>query len=91
MNYAAMDQVIALIRDGAWELGYGDGIRSEGRFWIQEGGLTKGGRSLEVRYGTIKALERRGLIEIVPKQPNQPFWLRRYRYVEVNGKNGVKE
>lgn len=82
-EFANMDEVVALIKDGEWELGYGDGIRSDGRFWIQQGGLTKGGKTKEVRYGTIKALQRRKLIEIVPKQPKQPFWLRRYRYVST--------
>lgn len=81
VQYAAMDTVIALIKDGKWELGYGDGIRSDGRFWIQEGGLTQGGKTFDVRYSTIKALERRKLIEPVPRTLKQPFWLRKYRYI----------
>jgi hypothetical protein len=85
-KYANLNEVITLLESGEWELGYGDGIRSDGRYWIQQGGLTKGGKSLNVRVSTINALERRKLIEVVPKQPKQPFWLRRYRYVKPEEK-----
>lgn len=79
-EFASMDEVVALIRDGAWELGYGDGTRSDGSYWIQQGGLTKGGKSKTVRRSTVAALQRRGLIAVKPRGPKQPFWLRRYEF-----------
>ena len=91
IEYANMDQVIRLIAGGDWELGYGDGTRSDGRFWVQEGGLSKGGKVIDVRYSTIRALEKRGLIQIVPREPKQPFWLRRYRYVEPEQQSKERE
>lgn len=82
-EFANMDEVVRLIKDRKWELGYGDGSRGDGRYWIQEGGLCKGGRTMSVRAGTVRALERRKLIEIAPKEAKQPFWLRRYRLTET--------
>lgn len=77
---AGMSEVVALIRNGEWELGYGDGTRSDGRYWIQRGGLSKGGESKTVTLSTMKALEKRGLIRVRERQPKQPFWLRRYEF-----------
>lgn len=88
-EFANMNEVIALIKDGEWELGYGDGSRGDGRFWVQQGGLCKGGKTKTVRTGTVRALEKRKLVEVVPKEPKQPFWLRRYRYVPAT-KPGAK-
>ena len=78
-NYVNLSEVVKLLESGEWELGYGSGSRDDGRYWIQRGGLTKGGESRGVRVSTMDALERRGLIQVVPKLPKQPFWLRRYQ------------
>lgn len=80
-RYANLNEVIALLDSGEWELGYADGTRSDGRYWIQHGGLSRGGETRDVRSSTFDALLRRKLIEAVPRTPKQPFWLRRYRYV----------
>lgn len=80
--YVDMKGAIALLQSGEWELGYGDGSRGDGRYWLQQGGLSKGGKSVNIRASTVRAMEKRGLIEIVPRQPKQPFWLRRYRLTE---------
>ena len=82
--FVDMKGTLTLLQSGEWELGYSDGSRSDGRYWLQRGGLCKGGKTVGVRAGTIKALERRKLIEVVPKQPKQPFWLRRYRLTTSN-------
>jgi len=79
-RYANLNEVIALLDSGEWELGYGEGTRSNGHFWLQRGGLTRGGETREVRSSTFEALLRRKLVEIVPRTSKQPFWLRRYRY-----------
>lgn len=79
-EYVVLDKVIELLRSGEWELGYASGSRADGRYWMQKGGLSKGGETKNVRSSTMAALERRGLIKIVPRQPKQPFWLRRYEF-----------
>lgn len=80
--FVKLDKVIELLQSGEWELGYFDGIRGDGTYQLQHGGLSKGGKTIGVRAGTVRALERRKLIEIVPKEPKQPFWMRRYRLTE---------
>ena len=67
------DEVITLIKDGEWELGYGTGTRDDGRYWIQRGGLSKGGESRMVSSTVVQSLQRRGLVEVVPREPKQPF------------------
>ena len=74
-----MKEVLALLESGKWELGYGDGTRSDGRYWIQKGGLCRGGESRTVSLTVFRALEKRKLVEMMPRQSKQPFWLRRYR------------
>lgn len=78
---AGMAEVIDSIRHGEWELGYGDGSRGDGRYWIQRGGLGRGGESRTVSITTIKALEKRHLIKLKQREPKQPFWLRKYQYI----------
>lgn len=80
-QFAALDKVIALLESGEWELGYFDGIRSDGAYQLQQGGLCKGGKTIGVRATTVGALERRKLVEKVPREPKQPYWLHRYRLV----------
>lgn len=79
-TFVDMKQVVALLESGEWELGYFDGIRDDGTYQLQRGGLSKGGETIGVRATTIKALERRNLVKRVPREPNQPFWLHRYRF-----------
>lgn len=85
-KYVAMEEVLRLLESGAWELGYSDGIRSDGRYWMQKGGLSKGGETRGVRSSTVRALERRKLVRVVPRTPSQPFWLRRYELIYAEGR-----
>lgn len=80
--FVKMDAVVSLLRSGEWELGYFDGIRGDGTYQLQQGGLSKGGKTIGVRAGTVTALLKRKVIEIEPKRDKQPFWMRRYRLVE---------
>lgn len=53
--------VLERMRNG-WELGYSRGCRATGRYWLQHGGLGRGGTSEDVLTGTVDALLRRHLI-----------------------------
>lgn len=77
-NWADKDEVLALLQSGEWELGHREGIREPGNYWMQKGGLGKGGETRAVRGGTVNALEKRGLIKSLPRSEGQPYWLRRY-------------
>lgn len=81
--FVKADAVITLLRSGEWELGYFDGIRGDGIYQLQQGGLTMGGRTIGVRAGTITALLKRKIIEVEPRREKQPFWMRRYRLTEL--------
>lgn len=58
--FATQAEILDLLRSGEWELGYSIGIRSDGRYWMQEGGLMRGGNTRKVRANTLRALVRRG-------------------------------
>ena len=81
-QYPGMEEVLALLRTGEWELGYFSGTRSDGSYKVQRGGLSRGGETRTVKIGTIRALERRKLIAAVPREPGQPYWRRHYRLTE---------
>ena len=80
-TFAKSDEVIALLESGEWELGYFDGIRCDGQFQLQQGGLCKGGKTIGVRAVTVAAMERRNLVKRMPREPKQPYWLHRYQLV----------
>lgn len=77
--FVKLDKVMELLQSGEWELGYFGGIRNDGTYQLQQGGLSKGGKTLGVRAGTVTALLKRKLIEVEPKREKQPYWMRRYR------------
>ena len=52
--------VIDALKNG-WELGRS--ATSEGRWWLQQGGLGRGGKTIDVHTNTALALMKRGLIE----------------------------
>lgn len=70
-------EILQLMDDG-WEMGWFDGIRSEGRFAIQRGGLCKGGESKNIHASTAKKMIRLGLVVLAPRKDNDRFCLRRY-------------
>lgn len=76
-TFITQEEVIALMRDG-WELGYFDGIRTDGAYQVQQGGLMKGGATKGVRASSVAALERKGLVRRLPREPKQPYWCHRY-------------
>jgi hypothetical protein len=61
-----------------WELGYGEGIRCRGNYWLQKGGLCKGGDTIDVHSKTVDKLIAKNLIESYKLKDDQ-FWLTRYR------------
>lgn len=75
---ATKQRILDLLRTGEWELGYSEGSRGNGQFWLQKGGLCKGGDTVTAHGASVNSLERNGLIAIKPREPKQPFWLRRY-------------
>ncbi len=70
------DEIVHRLRHG-WELGYGNGSRGPGSFWIQKGGLCKGGESINVHAATAFKLIKAGMVRYAPK-PGDKFWLKRY-------------
>lgn len=52
--------VIEALKNG-WELGKTHGINR--RWWIQQGGLGRGGKSFDIHANIIEGLKKRGLIE----------------------------
>jgi len=54
-------QVLNDMKQG-WELGYSTSITCQ-RYWLQFGGIGKGGRDKTVNKATVHALERKGLIK----------------------------
>lgn len=56
-------EVLALLQSGEWELGESVARLSGSRYWLQKGGVGRGGESREVRWSTAKALIDAGLIE----------------------------
>jgi hypothetical protein len=74
-----VNEILRLIQND-WELGWSDGIRDNGRFWIQRGGLCKGGESRAVHASTARRMIARGWVVLVSRA-GDPFWLRRYKPV----------
>jgi len=69
------DQIIQHLIDG-WELGYSDGIRGPGRYWVQKK-LMAGGESKTVHGSSVHSLWKSEYIKI-SRKADDPFWLRRY-------------
>lgn len=56
----AQQKVVDAMREG-WELGTSDG--PDGRAWLQKGGLGRGGDTMPVQWGTLRALRNAGVVE----------------------------
>jgi len=61
----SMLHVLRLMAEG-WELGFDTSGRSDGRWWIQKGGLGHGGATEELDVPIVEGLIRRKLIERAP-------------------------
>lgn len=57
----AQAEVVAKMEAG-WELGWSSSM--DGRVWLQEGGVGKGGQSLNIRTSTATALKKAGVITV---------------------------
>jgi len=60
-------EVLELLATGAWELGHST---YTGHYWMQRGGLGKGGEMRKVRTDVAYALWKKGYIEEAPAGPN---------------------
>ena len=75
--------VLKLMAEG-WELG----VSSHGgdsRVSIQKGGQGRGGEARTVSWTVYEAMRNRGEIEMV--QPQEKYWLRKYRLVRIDKRN----
>jgi hypothetical protein len=59
----AQQAVLDKMADG-WELGYCQGARSPGRFWLQKEGIGRGGECINVRQNVWWNLLQKGLIRL---------------------------
>ena len=57
----AQQDVLDKMRSG-WELGRSERGRDDARYWMQQGGLGRGGQTQNVSYATVRALLKLGLI-----------------------------
>ena len=80
----AQSEILRMMATG-WELGLS--MTMDGGFWIQKGGLGRGGDSQNVHHGTAGALENRGLIE----RCEYSFPTQRLRLTEAGRIEGMKE
>lgn len=60
-------EIISLMREG-WELGFRRGMVRPSypsrRYWIQQGGIGSGGKSIRLKEKTVDAIAQKGLIKI---------------------------
>lgn len=78
-KFLKQEEILAFMRDG-WELGFSRGFNSY--YWLQKGGLCKGGETKKVRSDTVRSMLIKGSIEIAPKRKGDQFWLERHRIKE---------
>jgi hypothetical protein len=71
-------KILQLMREG-WELGSASRTRGSVRFWLQFGGCSRGGKSLNVHASTARSMYKQALIEIATKRDGQSYWLTRYQ------------
>jgi hypothetical protein len=71
------EEIIKLMKQD-WELGHSSGGMTRGRYWLQKGGLCKGGDTIDVHSKTLDKLQKENLIEYY-RLKNDDFWLTRYK------------
>ena len=71
-------EVLSLMSQG-WELSQTIGL-NEGRCSLQEGGIGRGGKVIDIRATTVYKLEKEGYIEFIEKFPN-----RIYKLTQIEG------
>lgn len=70
------EEIVRLMKKG-WELGLSTGWSC--RYWLQKGGLCRGGESRNCHASTVTSMMRKELIERAPKKPKDGFWLVRFK------------
>jgi hypothetical protein len=73
------NKLLCILNEG-WELGASDIYGRGRRYWVQQGGLCKGGNVVAVHPKTIEKLRIDKKIKIA-KFKNDPFWLTRYKLI----------
>jgi hypothetical protein len=77
-KWIKVEEIITLMKED-WELGFSSGGVENGRYWLQKGGLCRGGDTIDVHSKTIDKLEKENLIEVNPRRKDDSYGLRRYR------------
>lgn len=69
-------EIIALLKTGKWEMGRSSTF-SDNQCWLQEGGIGKGGKVIEVHQNTFWAMFRKDLFKTISERfPVEKFALK---------------
>lgn len=83
-KFLSATEIVDLMRRG-WQLGYTSGCRTDGWYSIQQGGIGRGGKSIDVHANTVHAMYRHKIIVI----DRDGFPTRTYKLAKMKGESSA--